>query len=256
MQLRVLETSESVARLVALDLWESIEAGARRLGFATGRTMIDVYREFVELAEALPKNWNWSGIQTYNLDEYVGLGPQNSRSFHYFMQQHLFLPLALDNAHTHVPNGLAPDLERECQEYEEIATESPIDVQLLGLGINGHIGFNEPGTPFSSTTHIVKLSGATLQQNAPDFDGSEPPGKALTMGIQTILNARRIMLVATGIAKAQALEALLYGPVGTECPASALRLHPQVSVYVDRALMDGVLERQQSKEVPTHEIRV
>lgn len=236
MKVRVLETPEGVARLVAGTLWQEIEGGARHLGLATGRTMIGIYRAFVELAKDRYRDWDWSTIETFNLDEYEGLGRKDKESFYHFMQSHLFSQVPLMQRQTHIPNGVSDDLNGECQRYEDLVKQKGIDVQLLGLGTNGHIGFNEPGTLFTARTHVVSLSQETLEQNQGDFAGRTPPRRALTMGIQSIMSAKRIILVATGASKAEALTQTLVGPVGPACPATALRLHQDVSVYLDREL--------------------
>ncbi len=236
MKIRILETPQGVARLVAGTLWQYLEDGAEHLGLATGRTMVDVYREFINMARDRHPGWNWDPIETFNLDEYVGLGPQDKESFHYFMWSHLFSGLSLTPGQTNLLNGLARDLTAECLRYEDLVTCKGIDVQLLGLGTNGHIGFNEPGTPFSARTHVVNLTPATLEQNQEDFLDRIPPRYALTMGIETILSAKHIILVATGASKAKALYETLIGPVGPHCPATALRLHQDVWVYLDQGL--------------------
>ncbi len=251
MKIRILETSEGVARLVAGRLWQDLEGGARRLGLATGRTMVEIYREFVALARDRYRDWDWSTIETFNLDEYVGLGPKDKESFHSFMESHLFSQVPLPMRQTYLPDGLTKDLDQECERYETLVRQKGLDVQLLGLGTNGHIGFNEPGTLFTARTHVVTLSQATLEQNQHDFAHRKPPSQALTMGIETILSAKRIILVATGVSKAEALYETLVGPVGPQCPASALRLHRDVSVYLDRGLWKHVgLEGQEDDMGP------
>lgn len=236
MKIRILETQKGVSRLVAGTLWQHLEAGARHLGLATGRTMVEIYQEFRQLAEEQHREWPWHTLKTFNLDEYVGLGPDDEESFHSFMQSHLFSELPVARVQSFLPNGLAADVDQECQRYENLVTQQGIDVQLLGLGINGHIGFNEPGTPFDAGTHVVRLSQETLEQNRADFLRRRPPDRAITMGIKTILSAKRIILVVTGDKKAPALYETLVGAVGPHCPATALRLHQDVTVYLDRGL--------------------
>jgi glucosamine-6-phosphate deaminase len=233
MKIRILNTPQGVSRLVAGTLWQHLEAGAKHLGLATGRTMVEIYQEFRQLAQEHKSRWPWDTLKTFNLDEYVGLGPGDQESFHFFMQRHLFSHLPLVAGQNFLPDGLATDLDQECQRYENLVMHHGIDVQLLGLGINGHIGFNEPGTPFDAGTHVVRLSRETLEQNRADFLHRRPPDRAITMGIETILSAKRIILVAIGAQKAPALYETLVGSVGPHCPATALRLHQDVTVYLD-----------------------
>lgn len=232
MQVYVRDTQEEANDLAARLFVEALLAGARVLGLATGQTMVGVYAALVErVRETRLRTETWT---TFNLDEYVGIGPDHPGSFHYFMATHLFGPLGLTPDQTHLLNGLAPDLDEECRRFERSVMNSPPDLQILGIGQNGHIGFNEPGTPWDSGTHRVTLTPATIAQNAPDFPGTMPR-EALTMGIGTILSARAIIVVATGAAKATAVyQAILQEP-SIEVPASALRLHPHVRVVLDAA---------------------
>ena len=249
MKIRILQTQKGVSRLVAGALWQHLEAGARHLGLATGRTMVEIYREFRQLAEEHHGGWPWDTLKTFNLDEYVGLGPSDKESFHYFMQSHLFSHLPLVAGQNFLPDGMATDLNQECRRYEHLVSDQGIDVQLLGLGVNGHIGFNEPGTPFDARTHVVTLSQDTLEQNRADFFHRKPPERAITMGIETILSAKRIILVATGEQKASALYETLVGSVGPHCPATALRLHQDVTVYLDQDLWRHVGLKDQEESL-------
>jgi len=226
------EVAETAARQLAL-VFQG--AGFHRVGLATGKTMIPVYEELVRMlrnAEIVPK----PHIETFNLDEYWPLDPKHPGSFRSFMERYVFRPLAPYLALTQFLDGRAPNPERECQRYEELLSKRPLHLQLLGLGVNGHIGFNEPGTPFQSRTRHVRLSEITRRQNQPGFPGVLPD-EALTMGIANIMEARSILLVAFGEHKRDALVNALWGPVTEECPASVLQLHENVTVIADRAAL-------------------
>lgn len=206
------------------------------LGLATGRTMEGVYAALADIhrAEAL----SFSGIASFNLDEYVGLPPSDPRSYRHYMQTHLFDHVDADERHIHVPNGIAADLKTECAAYEAaIRTHGGISLQLLGIGDTGHIGFNEPPSPFDTRTRVVELDAATRQQNAEMFGGDPDavPSEAITMGVGTILDAKRLLMVATGAAKADIVAAALEGPITPDVSASAIRLHGDVVVVLDEA---------------------
>jgi glucosamine-6-phosphate deaminase len=208
--------------------------GGTTLGLATGATMIPVYEALVAAYQA--DEVTFRDTITFNLDEYVGLGPDQPGSFHRFMRRHLFDHVDIAPALTHVPNGLAEDIAAEAARYEaEIEAAGGIELQILGIGANGHIGFNEPGSAFSSRTREVMLDEATRAANAGSFAGRAVPERAITMGIATILEARCIVLLATGREKAAAIAAAIEGPLTTDCPASALRLHRDVHVICDEA---------------------
>ncbi|AEJ39586.1 glucosamine-6-phosphate deaminase [Sulfobacillus acidophilus TPY] len=224
------DVAEASARQLAL-IFEG--AGFHRVGLATGKTMVPVYEALVRLlAKAVPK----PHIETFNLDEYWPLDPAHPGSFRSFMERYVFRPLAPYLAATQFLNGEAPYPERECQRYEDLLSKRPLHLQVLGIGVNGHIGFNEPGTPFQSRTRRVRLSENTRRQNQPGFPG-ELPYEALTMGIANIMEARSILLVAFGDHKREALVNALWGPVTEECPASVLQLHENVTVIADRAAL-------------------
>lgn len=213
------------------------------LGLATGRTMRGVYEEAVRLSRT--KGVDWSAVQTFNLDEYIGLAADHPASFHAFMRQMLFLPLSIPLQHTHfpaLPAGVRPVPGMPCEDYDAaIAEAGGLDLQILGIGRNGHIGFNEPGSPFASRTRVVRLTEATRRQNAATFPpGEEVPRLAVTAGIATILAARRIVLVATGTEKRQAVAAALGKRPDPAVPASALLLHPAVTWILDTAAAQGL----------------
>jgi glucosamine-6-phosphate deaminase len=238
----------SVEVFQTADLASSAAAGliARRLaanpsitlGLATGGTPRSVYRKLVEEATRP----SWRQVRCFNLDEYVGLGPDHPASFTRYMRELLFDHVDIDLSRTHIPDGAAADLDAAAKAYERlIANNGGIDLQLLGIGRNGHIGFNEPGSAHDSRTREVQLASSTIEANRPDFPaGEKPPATALTMGIGTILDAREIVLLATGSAKAEALAAALKGPVSLDCPASALQRHGAVTVFCDEAAAAGI----------------
>lgn len=202
------------------------------LGLPTGKTPVGLYRELVA------RRLDWRRVRTFNLDEYVGLAPAHPASFHSFMQRNLF-GRCPEPPRWEMPDGCAPDLSAECARYEAaVSAAGPIDLLILGLGRNGHIGFNEPGSPLDSKTRVVGLSAETRAVNREDFPpGEEVPARAITMGIGTILKARRILLLASGAEKAPALKAALTGPVTPALPASALQLHSDVTVLADAAAL-------------------
>lgn len=203
------------------------------LGLATGGTPIGIYQELV-------KAYNnglisFRKVTTFNLDEYVGLPADHPESYHAYMRHHLFQHVDLPPEQAHIPDGMAPDLEAECRRYNALLEQAKqIDLQILGLGHNGHIGFNEPDHALISGTHVVRLKEETRRANARFFPSlDEVPTHALTMGVGTILKAKTIMLVVRGADKADIVHRALTGPIMTECPASLLQTHPNVVVLLD-----------------------
>ena len=182
---------------------------------------------------------DFSKIHTVNLDEYKGIDAENKQSYHYFMNQHLFSRVNIELQNTFVPDGMNENQDEECQRYEKlIAGLGGVDLQLLGLGHNGHIGFNEPAEVFVKQTHCVSLSEKTIQANQRFFESKEQvPKQAYTMGIGTIMRSKKILLVVSGEEKAQALKDSIYGPVTPEVPGSILRFHPDVTIIADEAAM-------------------
>ncbi|AXF57093.1 glucosamine-6-phosphate deaminase [Salicibibacter kimchii] len=210
------------------------------LGLATGGTPEGMYRQ---LAEQYQKGaLSFRQVTTFNLDEYIGLPTSHSLNYHAYMKTHLFSKVDLLTENTYLPDGGAMDLTAECERYETLLREAGgVDLQVLGLGHNGHIGFNEPGTPFSSTTHVVELDEKTREANARFFDKrSDVPKKAITMGIETILAAREILVLVSGLDKAEALSAMLYREVTAAFPATALQKHPNVTVLADEQAAKGL----------------
>ena len=203
------------------------------LGLATGGTPLGLYKELIRMHRE--EGLDFSKIVTFNLDEYLGLAPEHPQSYRYFMDTNLFDGVNIDKSNTHVPDGLSKDPISHCKAYEEaIKTARGIDLQLLGIGGNGHIAFNEPGSAMDSRTRVVNLTQKTIKDNARFFERkSDVPRKALTMGIATILSARKIVLLAIGLNKAQALSKSIKGPKTAEVPTSYLQNHSDCTFVID-----------------------
>lgn len=210
------------------------------LGLATGSTPIGAYRQLVEWYRQ--GDLSFAEVRSVNLDEYVGLAPTHDQSYRYFMQTNLFDHVNIVPENTNVPSGLADDPAAECARYEKVVRDlGYADLQLLGLGRNGHIGFNEPCAEFPVTTHLVDLTQSTIEANARFFASeNDVPRQALTMGIGTIMHARKILVVASGADKAEAVRRTVQGPVTPEVPASILQLHPDVTLICDEAALSGL----------------
>lgn len=204
------------------------------LGLATGSTPIGTYKQLIEWYNK--GDLDFSEVTTINLDEYKGLSPENDQSYRYFMNQNLFNHININKNNTYVPDGLEPDSEIACNRYNEIIKSSGgVDLQLLGLGNNGHIGFNEPGEAFEKETHCVKLTESTINANARFFENIEDvPTEAYTMGIKAIMQARKIVVVVNGAQKAQIVKEAFFGPVTPKVPASVLQLHNDVTLVGDK----------------------
>ena len=213
------------------------------LGLATGSSPIGTYDELVKKYEA--GDLDFSEVKSVNLDEYRGMTRDNDQSYYYFMHKHLFDHVNIDKSRTYVPNGLEEDSEKACADYNEIIRSvGGVDMQLLGIGGNGHIGFNEPGEAFEKETHCVDLTESTIKANARFFASmDEVPKQAYTMGIKNIMAAKKILLVATGSAKADALYKSLYGPITPNVPASILQLHSDVTVVADEEALSIIREK-------------
>ncbi|MGN0506175.1 MAG: glucosamine-6-phosphate deaminase [Lachnospiraceae bacterium] len=200
------------------------------LGLATGSTPIGTYKQLIEWYEK--GDIDFSMTKSINLDEYIGLTGDNKQSYRYFMNENFFNHININKNNTYVPNGVAEDMEAECKRYDALIAEfGGIDLQLLGIGHNGHIGFNEPGQAFEKTTHIVDLGESTIKANARFFAGiDEVPKQAITMGIKSIMQAKKLLLIANGPDKKDIVEKALYGPVTPSVPASILQFHPNLTV--------------------------
>ena len=205
---------------------DGMENGVKVLGLATGSTPETLYKEMTT------SDLDFSDMTSVNLDEYVGLDGSDNQSYRYFMNDHLFNKKPFNE--TFVPNGKAEDLEAECKRYDEVIAEHPLDLQVLGIGRNGHIGFNEPGTPFDVTTHVVELTESTIEANKRYFDKVEDvPTHALSMGIGSIMQSKKILLMAFGTDKADAIKGMIDGEVTVDLPASVLQNHDDVTVIID-----------------------
>ncbi len=203
------------------------------LGLATGSTPTGTYENVIE--DHRKNQTSYEQVQTVNLDEYVGLTPTDPTSYRYFMENNLFQHIDIKAKNTHIPNGKANDLQAECSRYEQLLRELGVDIQLLGIGRNGHIGFNEPGTSFQTKTHVIELAESTRKANARFFDSLEQvPNSAITMGIDSILQSKEIILLASGKNKANAIKQLASEQIDKFFPASALHQHPNVTVIADR----------------------
>ena len=204
------------------------------LGLATGSTPVGMYKELIQMYNE--GRVDFSHVKTVNLDEYAGLNGDNDQSYRYFMEHNLFSHVDIDPARTHVPDGACPDAAAACAAYEQsIAEAGGLGLQLLGLGHNGHVGFNEPAPEFPKETHCVELTESTINANSRLFDSiDDVPREAYTMGIGTIMAAKEILVVANGSDKADIVRRAFFGPVTPEVPASILQFHPNVTVVVDK----------------------
>lgn len=202
------------------------------LGLATGSTPVGLYKELIKANKS--QEISFRDVMTFNLDEYVGLSQKHPESYYQFMMRHLFNHIDINPNHINLPNNEASSIEKHIKDYNDKMKKHPIDLQVLGIGTNGHIGFNEPGTPFDNETFIVDLDEDTRIANQRFFNSlDEVPTKAITMGIKNIMRSKKIILLASGIHKAEAIKKMIEGPVKTGHPASILQLHPNVEVFVD-----------------------
>ena len=210
------------------------------LGLATGSTPIGTYRELI--AKYSQGDIDFSRIKTANLDEYRGLPRENDQSYYYFMYENLFRHVNIDMANTNIPNGMEPDSDAECARYEKVIESlGGVDLQLLGLAHNGHIGFNEPADHFARMTNCVNLQASTIEANKRFFESADQvPKQAYTMGIGTIMRAKSVLLIVSGADKAETLAKVIAGPVTPQVPASILQFHPNAVVVADEAALSGL----------------
>ncbi len=210
------------------------------LGLATGSTPIGTYEQLIRWYEK--GDLDFSQVHSINLDEYRGLSPENDQSYRYFMNKHLFDSINIDKKNTFVPNGMEEDREKACREYDEIIrAHGGIDMQILGLGHNGHIGFNEPGSAFGKETHCVKLTESTISANARFFASADDvPKEAYTMGIKSIMQAKKIVVIVSGESKKEIVKRAFTGPITPEVPASVLQLHNDVILVGDEAALSDL----------------
>lgn len=225
--IRVKDAAEGGKKAFEL-IQEGLNAGAKVFGLATGSTPETLYKEMVA------SDLDFTECTSVNLDEYVGLSGDDDQSYRYFMNKHLFDQKPFKA--TFVPDGKAADLDAECVSYEEIIANNPIDIQILGIGENAHIGFNEPGTPFDAPTQVVQLTESTINANKRNFEKVEDvPTTAISMGIGSIMKGKKIILMAFGEAKAEAIANTINGPVTIDVPSSILQNHADVTIIVDEA---------------------
>ena len=250
MRVIVEKTPEDVSRRAALLVAELVRREPTCvLGLATGSTPLGLYRELIRMHQE--EKLDFSRVTTFNLDEYVGLGPGDEQSYRYFMQTNLFDHINLDLRNTHVPDGRALDFHNYCERYEQSIREADgIDLQVLGIGGDGHIAFNEPGSSLGSRTRLKTLTSETVRDNA-RFFGSEDrvPRLSITMGVGTILESRRCLLVAIGDSKAKAIRETIEGPVTAQVTASALQLHRDVTAVLDEDAARLLERREYYREV-------
>ncbi len=237
MRIRIFSTPRAAARALATDLARGLRANPRLvIGLPTGRTSVPLYDELTRLRRA--RRVDFSRATTFNLDEFLGVPADDPASYHAFMRRHFFDGVNLSPRRIHVMDGAAADPVIECARYERaIARAGGIDLQILGLGANGHIGFNEPGPALIARTHVARLAPATRRANAALFGGhaTRVPRGALSMGMATILRARRIVLLAAGRGKARTVARMIRGPITSRLPASFLQLHANAEVWLDEA---------------------
>ena len=234
MKLVLLNSSAEIADEVSSIIIEQVNRKPDSvLGFATGASPVETYNKLIEAYN--DKKVSFKDITTFNLDEYCGLSRENENSYYYFMKDKLFGKTDVDFNKVNFLSGQADDNEKVCREYRQLIEEKGgIDIQILGIGTNGHIGFNEPGDSFSDGPFMVKLTQSTIDSNSKYFTDCEMPRYALTMGIEDIMRARKILLIATGKSKAKAIQALVKGEVTPQCPASILQKHPDATIFVDK----------------------
>jgi glucosamine-6-phosphate deaminase len=245
MEVIIQKNDEAAANLAARIIARELRANPNLvLGLATGKTMERVYRQLVRLHQT--EMLDFSLCRTFNLDEYVGLFPSDPNSYRYYMNHHLFSHVNIDPRNTYLPNGLATNLDEECRRYEAtIKRFGGIDFQLLGIGKAGHIGFNEPLSALNSRTRVKALTPVTLKQNAPFFGGEDNmPRRAMTMGVGTILESRRCVLLATGGSKAKVVSQAVEGPITSMISATALQLHRRCTVIVDEEAAANLTEKE------------
>ena len=244
MRIIVCENYEEVSKKAAQMILSQVTLKPNSvLGLATGSTPIGMYENLVSLNKK--GDIDFSEVRTFNLDEYYKLPKENDQSYHYFMYKNLFNGIDIKDENVHVPCGQG-NIQENCDEYNKMLAENPIDIQLLGIGSNGHIGFNEPGTDFNSKTHYVDLKESTIKDNARlFFNGDEDavPKQAISMGIQNIMDAKSVVLIACGKNKEDAVKGMIEGPVTPELPASVLQNHKDVTVIIDKAAA-ALLEKE------------
>lgn len=236
MRIIITKNYEELSKVAANEMAETIKNNPKAiLGLATGGSPIGMYKELIRMNKE--GEIDFSSITTVNLDEYIGLSGEHTQSYRYFMNDNLFNHINIDKKNTYVPNGLAENVEEECKNYDaKIADLGGTDVQLLGIGNNGHIAFNEPDQELVAGTHLTGLTEDTIKANARFFDSiDEVPKTALTMGLGGIMKSKKIIVIASGEGKAEAVKAMVNGKISTNMPASMLQMHRDVVVIIDEA---------------------
>ena len=234
MEIIILPSKEDCAKLGGQLIFNLVKDNPESvLGLATGSTPVPLYEELIRLHKE--NNLSFSNVTSFNLDEYIGLSKNHPCSYRYFMQEQLFDSVDINFNSTHVPNGLAEDIQAECEAYEQsILDAGGIDLQILGIGSDGHIGFNEPCSSLSSRTRMKTLTGETIKDNARFFESeNDVPRHCITMGVGTILDTKSVLLFAFGEGKSDVISKAIEGPISSMVPASALQLHPNVKVILD-----------------------
>ena len=238
MEVVICKTKEEASKLAAAMITDAVKKNPKTvLGLATGSTPVLMYKEMAKAVKA--KKVSYKQVKSWNLDEYYGLPGTHDQSYRYFMNENLFSHVNVDLSRTFVPDGAATDPDEACRRYEEIlASVGQVDIQVLGIGQNGHIGFNEPADTLCVATHVTDLTPSTIKANARFFASeAEVPTRALTMGMGTILRAKKILIMANGAAKRDAVATMLAGGLTTACPASLLNLHADVTLVCDGAAL-------------------
>ena len=250
MEVIILPSIEDCANLGARKVSDLVNSKSNAvLGFATGSTPIPVYAELVRLHNE--SGLSFSKVKSFNLDEYIGLAPDHSCSYRYFMKEHLFNLIDIEQDFTYVPNGMVDDISEECSKYESAIKKcGGIDLQILGVGSDGHIGFNEPGSSLSSRTRIKTLASETIRDNARFFDDEdEVPRHCITMGVGTILDSKSVLLLAFGEGKADVVAKSIEGPITSMVPASVLQMHQNVTVLLDDKAASKLSRRDYYRDV-------
>lgn len=234
MKITIVENYDEMSKAAAKIIADAVKCNPNAvLGLATGSTPIGAYKELIRMYES--GEISFEKVKTANLDEYVGLGAESSQSYVTFMRENLFNHINIDLANTNIPNGKAANLQKECARYTALLEKTPRTIQLLGLGSDGHIGFNEPGSPFSGHTHIADLTESTIKDNSRLFSNiDEVPRTAITMGIADIMQSETALLLASGKGKARAVLAMVKGDISEDCPASILQKHPNAVIILDK----------------------
>ncbi|MDN3019431.1 glucosamine-6-phosphate deaminase [Paenibacillus sp. BSR1-1] len=242
MKLVKVKGHEEMSEFAANYILDKVKSNCQvKLGLATGGTPVRTYEMLIE---DFRRNYtSYQNVSTYNLDEYVGIAPDDPNSYHSFMFKHLFDYINIPREKVYIPNGLSADIHQEASNYEYIIDQiGGVDLQLLGIGENGHIGFNEPGTPFDTETHIVTLTESTRRANSRYFESVDKvPEKAITMGIASILKSKEILLLASGESKAEAIYQMFTGESSIDCPASVLKNHPNAVVVADEKAVSKLI---------------